>query len=155
MAESFEDMWVGLPSGPQPGHEDAGIGGVCTLESFMSFVPEGKDAVREVSVPEPGDEFGGMCDLESLVAGITDIDWDTVSTGVTTEIDGTPALELIAEDDRGTTRMWVATGRDNYVLKLAREDPGADEFTLGDYNDPVDVSVPDEDEILDLAGAGG
>lgn len=74
--------------------------------------------------------------------------------GETTEIDGTLALELIAEDDRGTTRMWVSTGQDNHVLKLAREGAEPEEFTRGDYNEPVDVSVPDENEILDLTPTG-
>lgn len=95
-----------------------------------------------------------MCDLESFVGEITDADWDAVTKGESTQIDGTPALELIAEGERGTTRLWVTTGQDNHVLKLVREGPEPDEFTLGDYNEPVDVSVPDEDEILDLAGAG-
>ena len=142
MAMSFEDMWVALPGSPQP---DSGLGGSCDLESFMVVLPGG---------PEPGATFAGMCDLESLLAEITEADWDSVSRGETTQIDGTPALELIAEDDQGTTRMWVSTGEDNHILKLMREGTEPDEFTLGDYNEPVDVSVPDEDEILDLAGAG-
>ena len=122
----------------------------------MSGLPSGPGITADGSPaePEPGDDLGGICDLQSLLAEFTEADWDAVSKGETTEIDGAPALELIAEDDRGTTRMWVSTGEDNHVLKLAREGAEPEEFTLGDYDEPVDVSVPDENEILDLTPTG-
>lgn len=154
MAGSLAGMWVGLPGGPQEGNDAAGIDGTCTVESFMGFVPAGKETVEGGVPAEPKSEYGGMCDLESFLADFTDADWDAVTKGETTEIDGDPALELIAENEQGTTRMWVSTGQDNHVLKVVREGAEPDEFTLGDYNEPVEVSVPNEDEILDLAGAG-
>lgn len=154
LAGSFAGMWVGLPGGPQAGNEAAGMDGTCTVESFMGFVPGGKETV-EGGVPAEGQsEYGGMCDLGSFVGDFTGGDWDAVTKGETTEIDGDPALELIAENEGGITRMWVATGQENHVLKVVREGAEPDEFTLDEYSEPVDVSVPDEDEVLDLAGAG-
>ncbi|NYF97880.1 hypothetical protein [Janibacter cremeus] len=153
MAGSLAGMWVALPGGPRAGNDAAGIDGTCTVESFMGFATAGKETVEGGVPAEPKSEYGGMCDLESFMVDFTDADWDAVTKGETTEVDGDPALELIAENEQGTTRMWVSTGQDNHVLKVVREGAESDEFTLGDYNEPVEVSVPDEDEILDLAGA--
>ena len=142
MAQSFEGLWVGLPGSPQPVDE---AGDRCTLASFMVVLPGG---------PEPGRTFTGMCDLGSFLAAMTETDWDSVDKGETTEIDGTPAVELIAQDGVGETRMWVSTGQHLHVLKVVRESPEPEEIVVGDYNEPVDVSLPDEDDVLDLAGAG-
>lgn len=145
MAEAFAGQWVGMPGGPQPGNELAGKGGICDLESFMAALP---------GAPEPGDDFGGMCTMESLLAGIGTVDKNAVTKGETAEIDGVPALELIIDGEQGETRMWVSSGADNHIQKLVHEGAEPDGFSVGDYNEPVDATLPNEDEILDLSGTG-
>lgn len=95
-----------------------------------------------------------MCDLKTFLEGIADLDKGAVVEGETTEINGAPAFELVVGKAQGTTRMWVSTNGENHILRLAHESPAPGDFSLGNYNEPVDVSVPDEDEILDMAGAG-
>lgn len=104
-------------------------------------------------------QLGSMCELDTFLSGITEddssADEDKLTKGEVTEVDGTPALELSAEEDDVTTRMWIATGEDNHILRLAREGSESGEFTFADYNEPVDVSAPGEGEFVDLAQMGG
>lgn len=153
MAGSFAGQWVALPGGPRADDEAPGIGGTCSVASFMAVVPGGKGTVRDGVPDEPESGYGGMCDLRAFLADFTEAEWDSVTSGETTQIEGSPALELIAEDERGSTRMWVSTGEDAHVLRVVRGSPASEELTLGDYGEPVDVSVPDEEEVLDLSGS--
>lgn len=103
----------------------------------------------------PGGGLGGFCQLDDLLGEITEEDDSgsdpRITKGEVTEINGKQALELSRKEDGGTTRVWVATGDENYILKVARKGEESGQFLLRDYNEPVEVTAPPEGEYVDLS----
>lgn len=81
------------------------------------------------------DEFAGQFDGEA--------EEGKPETGEEAEMNGRDVVEFISEEDGETTRMWVGTGAEHYVMKMVSE--GGDEpgtFTFSDYNKDVVAKVP-------------
>lgn len=130
-------------------------------EAFWEATTGGQGAIiasmvgdRWAAMPTGQGGFESVCDLDALLEGL-DTAGDAgpeLTKGEEQEIDGEPALELRAEDDRGASRLWVATSADgHYILRLEREGGDAGMITLSDFDEPVDVEVPDEDQVVDLS----
>ncbi|MFC7220735.1 hypothetical protein ACFQLX_21620 [Streptomyces polyrhachis] len=98
-------------------------------------------------------DLAGLCDLDELFKNF-DEDEGSVERGPVTEAGGAKALTLTGKGADGSDNTaLVATEGRPYLLKLAQK--GGDEpstVVFGDYNEAVDVRVPDRKEILDLEG---
>lgn len=111
-------------------------------------------------VPDGG--FTEVCDLDAFLDNLEDGDatGSTDDTGEVvgeTEVDGTPAVEISSEEDGETTTVWVGSEEGkHYILKM--EVTGGDEpgdFTFSEFDEPIDVEAPADDEVVDLANMGG
>ncbi|MGW5972076.1 hypothetical protein [Streptomyces sp. NPDC055186] len=96
--------------------------------------------------------------------GLSDCTWPFATFGKAekgepVEVDGRPALALVvtdAGDKGGTYTFHVATEGKPYLLKVDYK--GADfrtTTTFGDFEKPLKVEPPADDELLDLGGVGG
>lgn len=98
-------------------------------------------------------DFDDFCDLDSFIGELDeDEDEDTkdATKGEVEDVDGEQALEIIDEDDDGTTtHVWVATEGDHYILKFEGDE--SQTMTITDYNEPVDAETPADDDWVDLA----
>ncbi len=112
---------------------------------------------RWALMPSGEGGFESVCDLDNLLAGFdaTDDAAREVTRGAEDEVEGQPAVELVAEADGGTSRIWVASGGErHYILRLERDGEDAGRITLSDFDEPVEVTAPDEDQVVDLAQLG-
>ncbi len=131
-------------------------------EAFWSST--GSSTIRDLvgdkwaKMPSGTTTFDSFCDLDGLLSEFADTKGDKpVSKGQTGEVDGEPAIELITEEDPGTTHVWVSTSdKGHYILKIEREGGGKDKgvITLGAFNDPLDLTAPGQDEVVDLGSLG-
>ena len=49
--------------------------------------------------------------------------------------------------------MWVATDAPHRVVELTQSGGDAATYKLGDFDEPLDITTPDPDEVFDLAAA--
>lgn len=144
------------------------VGGASYLKGDTAFWDasggDGQGAMMEEMVgdrwakmPAGAGGFESFCDLDTL---LEDFDVDSTDTtivkGEEGEVDGVPALQLTSDEDGGTTTMWVASsGDDHFILKIERSGDEAGDITMTDFNEPVEVTEPSEDDVIDLASLGG
>lgn len=110
-------------------------------------------------VPDGG--FTEVCDLDAFLDNLEDGDEsDSDDKGEVvgeTDVDGTPAVEIKSEEDGETTTVWVGSEENkHYILKMAvtgGDEPG--EFTFSEFDEPIDVEAPADDQVVDLANMGG
>ncbi|MFN8195535.1 MAG: hypothetical protein U0R80_14790 [Nocardioidaceae bacterium] len=99
--------------------------------------------------------FGSFCDLDGLLSSFEDdgSDSEDPTVGDVEDLDGQQAVKLSSKDSSGDdVAVWVSAEDPHYILKLetsSASDPGT--VTLSDFNEPVDVEAPAEDEYVDLS----
>ena len=74
------------------------------------------------------------------------------TVGDVVEYDGQQALQLVTEQDSGTTTVWVAAEGAHYILRMenvGETEPGT--ITMTDFNEPLEVEAPAEDDYIDLS----
>jgi len=98
-------------------------------------------------------ELVQFADIESL-AGILEAE-GTISKGESNTINGVGAISLIDEGAADNGVLWVATEGAAYPLRVnAGDDPSqAVDFTA--YGEPVEVTAPPSDQVVDLAQLSG
>ncbi|WP_018548135.1 hypothetical protein [Streptomyces sp. LaPpAH-108] len=99
-------------------------------------------------------DIAGFCDLDSVLAGATDVNSDA-TRGKTTTIDGTPALTLHEKDGKDRYTLYVATKGKPYLLRVDSS-AGAKEpvhLSFRDYEKPVEAKKP-AGKIIDLDTLG-
>ncbi|TCJ21986.1 hypothetical protein [Nocardioides jejuensis] len=109
--------------------------------------PRGKDALRTASY------FLPECDFASFVPALTAVDRTLATKGEEREIDGVDAVSLVADQSGVTSTMWVATDAPHRVVELTQSGDDAATYKLGDFDEPLDITTPDPDEVFDLAAA--
>lgn len=101
-----------------------------------------------------GSGFDSFCDLDALLDQFDEEKpGTTVTKGEVGELDGEPTVQLISDEKGGTTTTWVTTGEDHYIVQIERvggEQPGT--ITLGEFNEPLEVTAPADEEIFDMSG---
>ena len=102
--------------------------------------------------------FGSFCDLDSLLSSFEDDEGSDAeeakdpTVGDVVEYDGQQALQLVTEQDSGTTTVWVAAEGAHYILRMenvGETEPGT--ITMTDFNEPLEVEAPAEDDYIDLS----
>lgn len=109
---------------------------------------------RWAKLPAGQGGFESFCDLDSLLAdfGTEDDGSTTVTKGDEGEVDGQPALQLVTDEDGGSTTVWVATsGEDHYILSIERSGEQSGSITLSGFNEPVEATEPSDAEVMDLS----
>lgn len=126
-------------------------------EAFMGSPESAKQLTKVLGdkwamLPADGEGFSSFCDLDSILDEFDSVDAadSSVKVGEQADIEGTPALELISDDDTPTS-VWVATDDPHYIVQIAAEgeDPGTINFS--DFNVEVAAEAPPENEVLDLS----
>ena len=106
-------------------------------------------------IPPEQADFASLCDLEEVLGDIDDEDM-AAEKGEESEVDGESAVAVVGEDDDGgEITAWVAVDDPHYLLKLEKE--GGEEsgsFTFSDFDEPVDIEAPAEEDVVDLRTAG-
>ena len=109
----------------------------------------------------PGGGFTEICDLDAFLDNLddsSDADSEKEKGEVVgeTEVDGTPAIEIVSDEDGEETTVWIGSEEDkHYILKMevvGGDEPG--QFTFSEFNEPLDVQAPAKDEVVDLGAAG-
>ncbi|NPC98808.1 hypothetical protein [Nocardioides sp. zg-DK7169] len=135
--------------------QSAGPGGEQQAQAMIQMIGD-KWAVV------PGGGFSEICDLDAFLDNLDDddaseSDKDKGEVVGETELDGTPAVEIVSKEDDEETTVWIGSEEDkHYILKMevvGGDEPG--EFTFSEFNEPLDVQAPTKDEVVDLAGLGG
>ncbi|MQW77100.1 hypothetical protein GHK92_14565 [Nocardioides sp. dk4132] len=133
--------------------QSAGPGGEKQAEALIGLIGDKWAKV-------PGGDFTEICDLDDFLDNLDDDESDSAEDQGEvvgeTDLDGTPAIEIVSEEDGEETTVWVGSEEDkHYILKL--EVVGGDEpghFTFSEFNEPLDVQAPAKDEVVDLGAAG-
>ncbi|GAB2870287.1 hypothetical protein [Nocardioides pacificus] len=133
-----------------------GEGGGQEAEAIIAMIGD-----KWAKVPDGG--FTEVCDLDAFLENLEDEDDESESAEEKgevvgeTEVDGTPAIEISSEEDGEETTVWVGSEEGkHYILKMTV--PGGDEpgeFTFSEFDEPIDVEAPADDEVVDLANAAG
>jgi hypothetical protein len=107
---------------------------------------------RWAKLPPGTSGFANVCDLDGFLGGfdVTESADVELTKGEQGEVDGQPAIELLTQEDEPTS-VWVSTGDDHYVLKLERAGDDPLKVTLSDFDEPVEVTAPSEDQVVDLS----
>jgi hypothetical protein len=106
---------------------------------------------RWVRLPEVANDLTDYCNLEKLLSEATKGD-NSGYRRVGTEDIGDQATIQLANDVPGeSAQLWVATGRDHYLVQERLS--GSVEGTVGfsDFNVPVDAQAPDGRDVFDLS----
>ncbi|MFJ9806703.1 hypothetical protein ACIRTB_00485 [Streptomyces sp. NPDC101158] len=99
-------------------------------------------------------DLGGVCDLKGLLSdlGRNKAERTGLVRGPDAEVKGTPVATLVKRKPHGeTTTVSVSQRGKPYILKMVKTggaEPGS--VVLSDYDKPVKVVVPPEDETVDL-----
>lgn len=112
---------------------------------------------RWAMLPAGEGGFESFCDLDALLEEFdtSDASETTVEKGEEGEFDSQPAIQLTSDEDGGTTIIWVATsGEDHYILSMERSGDEAGTITMSDFNVPVEVTEPAEEDVVDLNQLG-
>lgn len=113
----------------------------------MAQMFEGKWAKTTQST----ETYASFCDLTALTGGLKEGSATASTVGDRGEVDGSDAIELTEEKPGSKSSLWVATGSPHYILKLENAENGqAGVLTFTDYNEPVDITVPDSSDVIDL-----
>ncbi|KRV47102.1 hypothetical protein AQ490_10150 [Wenjunlia vitaminophila] len=109
------------------------------------LLSEGQDGYSDIAE---------TCTLSELTESFTSggDDLDATNKGEVSEVNGVPAVEVSYEAPDETGTMWVSTVGKPYPLKIVLENdskPGA--ITFSDYDKPVQVQIPPDDQVLDMA----
>lgn len=96
-------------------------------------------------------DFTTFCDLDQIVSGIGE-ESTGVEKGDFGQVAGRGAVSLTKPGSvGGTDTVWVAADGRHYILKLETvggEEPGS--FTLTEHDQPVDLRIPEQAEVVDL-----
>ncbi|MFG3347985.1 hypothetical protein ACGF1Z_23370 [Streptomyces sp. NPDC048018] len=99
-------------------------------------------------------DLGGVCDLKALLAdlGRNKAELAGLVRGPDAEVQGTPVATLVRRKPGGeTTTVSVSQRGKPYILKMVKTGgSGPGSVVLSDYDKPVKVVVPPEDETVDL-----
>lgn len=120
-------------------------------EQIMGIVGD-----KWVVVPDGEDGFAELCDLDELLDElIKDDDDTTYSKSGDDEIDGEKVLAIESKDEEGTSTGYVLVDEPHYLVKVEKtegDEPGS--VTFGEFDEPVDVEAPSDDEVVDLNSLG-
>lgn len=134
--------------------QSAGPGGEQQAEALIGLIGDKWAKV-------PGGGFTEICDLDDFLDNLddsSDADSEKEKGEVVgeTEVDGTPAVEIVSEEDGEETTVWIGSEEDkHYILKMevvGGDEPG--QFTFSEFNEPLDVKAPAKDEVVDLGAMG-
>jgi hypothetical protein len=118
-----------------------------------------KSAVGDRWISEPASEggFGGLCDLDELLSDLGDDEEAGGEVGDVEDVDGTEAVTVDSETDEGDPlTVWVAVDEPHHILKMEvteGDEPGT--VTFSEFDEPLDLEPPAEDEVVDFAELGG
>ncbi|WP_018351040.1 hypothetical protein [Longispora albida] len=84
--------------------------------------------------------------MDAVLSGVS-----AASKGRTQQIDGQPAIELIGGDGS----LFIATTGEPYPLLLRSSAAGGGELAFTEYNQPVTLTAPPADQVIDLNQLGG
>jgi hypothetical protein len=123
-----------------------------SAEQVMSVVGD-----KWVVMPSGSDSsFAEICDLDELFDELLQDDDDTeYSKTGDDEVDGEKVLAIESKDDEGTSTGYVLADSPHYLVKIEKTDgdePGS--VTLSEFDEPVEVEVPADDEVVDLNSLG-
>lgn len=98
--------------------------------------------------------FAELCDLDQLLEELLE-DTDeatTYETGEVTDVDGTEAVAVVSTDEDGESSTgYIAVEEPHHLLLIERtegDEQGSVTFT--DFDEPVEVEAPADDETVDL-----
>ncbi|MDO7868344.1 hypothetical protein [Nocardioides jiangxiensis] len=100
-----------------------------------------------------GSYFLPECDFVSFVPALTAADRTLATKGEERTINGVEAVSLVADQSGVTSTMWVATDAPHRVVELTQTGSDAATYELSHYDEPLDITTPDPDEVYDLAAA--
>lgn len=102
--------------------------------------------------PRKAGSFLPQCDFRTFVPALLTGDSAAATKGKETEVGGVPAIAITSDEDGVTSTAWISTGAPHYLLKLTTEGGNdAGTFTLSDFDEPVDASLPADAKVIDLA----
>lgn len=137
-------------------NQSVGEGGGQEAEAILTMIGD-----KWAKVPDGG--FTEVCDLDAFLENLDADDDESESPEDKgevvgeTEVDGTPAIEISSEEDGEETTVWVGSEEDkHYILKMTvvgGDEPG--EFTFSEFDEPIEVEAPADDEVVDLANLAG
>jgi len=95
------------------------------------------------------DGFAELCDLDQLFDELgADADEDDAGeVGETSEIDGREVVAVAGEEDGGTATAFIATDDPHHILRLTFSGDEEGQVDLTEFNEPVEVERPADDEI--------
>lgn len=105
---------------------------------------------------EQADQFAELCDLDQFLEGFGDDEDTKVEVGETSEIDGQEVVAIETESDSGDpVTGFVTVEEPHYLLKIEAngEEPG--ELVFSEFDEPLDLAAPSEDEVFDLTDLSG
>lgn len=106
-----------------------------------------------VMFPKGESGFEDFCDLDSIVGD--DDDEETYEKGEIADVDGTDAIAVTSTDQDGETSIgYVQVEGEHYLLRVENEGEQPGTITLSDFDTPVEVEVPAEADVYDLATGG-
>jgi hypothetical protein len=105
-----------------------------------------------VRTPRGAGYFLPQCDYKVILPTLTTGDAKAATKGKETEVDGVPAIAISSSEGDVTSTAWIATDAPHYLLKLTTKGgKDAGTFTLSDFDEPVDASLPADAKVIDLA----
>jgi hypothetical protein len=105
-----------------------------------------------VRTPRGAGYFLPQCDFKVIIPVLTAGDSKAATKGAESEIDGVPAVAISSDENGVTSTAWIATTAPHYLLKLTTKGgKDAGTFTLSDFDEPVDASLPADAKVIDLA----
>lgn len=113
---------------------------------------------RWVEVPPEAGDFAEFCDLDALLAEVEGSeDSENLAVDGVEEVDGRATVVLRTTTEGGDPQtLYVATEEPHHPLRIVvteGDEPG--QFTLSDFDVPVEVTTPSGDEVVDLAELTG
>jgi hypothetical protein len=109
-------------------------------------------------VLDSSSEFAQFCDLDEFRTSLFDEgNGETTFTSKgTDEIDGAAVVEVESKDDKGTRIGYILVEGKHYLVKIqSDEDPeNSGEVFFSEFDEPVEVEAPAQDEVIDLDAVG-
>ncbi|MDB1086851.1 hypothetical protein PJ985_04645 [Streptomyces sp. ACA25] len=113
-----------------------------------------KIAGRWLAFPDGqgGSPVGSACDMDQMVAELESEDLGEDLERIDGEdVDGTPTVGLQKQEGEEVRTTYIADSGEAYIMKMTvegTEDEGS--VTYSDYNQKVEVDVPDESDTVSL-----
>ncbi|RJS45947.1 hypothetical protein [Nocardioides cavernaquae] len=105
-----------------------------------------------VRTPRGAGYFLPQCDFKVIVPTLTTGDAKAATKGKESEVDGESAVAITSSEGGVTSTAWIATDAPHHLLKLTTKGgKDAGTFTLSDFDEPVDASLPADAKVIDLA----